>query len=146
MLFIKEIGMRQKGVELLGHISIILDPRMDRKKLHELKDILFLSISACLCVCDTWEDIHEFAEIQEEWLRNYIRLAHGIPSADTIARVFSLIDPEQFETAFRNFGYFHFIKWKKVKLLLLMESESEAATVTARLLSIWLERLSQKLV
>lgn len=108
--------MKQQGVGLLGHISIISDPRMDRKKLHELTDILFLSISACLCGCDTWEDIHEFAEIQEGWLRNYIRLEHGIPSADTIARVFSLIDPEQFETAFRNW-VFSFYKVEEGKII-----------------------------
>lgn len=94
--------MKQKEIELLGHLSIIRDPRLDRKKRHKLGDILFLSVCACLCGCDTWEDIHEFAEIQEEWLRGYIELPHGIPSADTIARVFSLIDPNQFETAFRN--------------------------------------------
>src|SRR5690554_2166814 len=87
---------------LLGYISIIEDPRLERKKLHQLTDILFLSISACFCGCDTWEDIHDFARIQEEWLKKYIVLEHGIPSADTIARVFSLIDPDQFETAFRN--------------------------------------------
>lgn len=87
---------------LLGYISIIEDPRLERKKLHQLTDILFLSISACFCGCDTWEDIHDFAETQEEWLKKYIVLEHGIPSADTIARVFSLLDPNQFETAFRN--------------------------------------------
>lgn len=97
--------MKQKEIELLGHISIIRDPRIDRKKLHKLTDILFLSICACLCGCDTWEDIYEFAEIQEEWLRGYIALANGIPSPDTIARVFSLIDPNQFEKAFRNWVF-----------------------------------------
>lgn len=34
----------------------------------------------------------------------YIDLANGIPSEDTIARVFSLIYPEKFELAFRRRG------------------------------------------
>lgn len=88
--------------ELLGYLSIIQDPRLDRKKLHQLTDILFIAVCASLCGCDTWEDIHFFAEIREDWLRNYIDLASGIPSVDTIARVFSLINPDEFETAFRN--------------------------------------------
>lgn len=88
--------------ELLGYLTIIKDPRLDRQKLHQLTDILFIVICASLCGCDTWEDIHLFAEIREKWLRNYIELANGLPSSDTIARVFSLIDPAEFETAFRN--------------------------------------------
>lgn len=88
--------------ELLGYLSIIQDPRLERKKLHQLTDILFIAVSASLCGCDTWEDIHLFATIREEWLKQYIPLANGIPSVDTIARVFSLIAPDEFETAFRN--------------------------------------------
>lgn len=57
---------------------------------------------ASLCGCDTWEDIYLFAITREQWLRQYIKLTNGIPSVDTIARVFSLIDPNEFEAAFRN--------------------------------------------
>ena len=88
--------------ELLGYLSIIKDPRLDRKKLHNLGDILFIAICASLCGCDTWEDIYLFAEIRLDWLKRYITLANGLPSVDTIARVFSLIDPDEFELAFRN--------------------------------------------
>lgn len=94
--------MKQADVELLGYLSIVRDPRLDRKKLHRLSDILFLSVCAGLCGCDTWEDIYDFAVIRESWLKQYILLPHGIPSPDTIARVFSLLDPTEFETAFRN--------------------------------------------
>lgn len=94
--------MESERTELIGYLSIIRDPRLDRKKQHQLTDILFISVCACLCGCDTWEDIHEYAEIRENWLKNYIELSNGIPSVDTIARVFSLIDPDEFETAFRN--------------------------------------------
>lgn len=94
--------MEESQPELLGYLSIIKDPRLDRKKLHQLTDILFIAICASFCGCDTWEDIHLFAVIREKWLKRYIELRNGIPSVDTIARVFSLIDPNEFETAFRN--------------------------------------------
>lgn len=94
--------MKVKGTGLVGYLSIIEDPRLERRKLHQLTDILFLSLCACLCGCDTWEDIYLFGQLREAWLKNYIPLVNGIPSPDTIARVFSLIDPNQFETAFRN--------------------------------------------
>lgn len=107
---------QQKEPEVLGYLSIIQDPRLDRRKLHKLMDILFLSVCACLCGCDTWADIHEFAGIQEEWLKRYIELGNGIPSADTIARVFSLINPDEFETAFRNW-VFSFYKVEEGKII-----------------------------
>lgn len=94
--------MEDNKSELLGYLSIIRDPRLERQKLHQLTDILFIAICASLCGCDTWEEIHLYAVTRESWLRQYIRLENGIPSPDTIARVFSLIDPGEFETAFRN--------------------------------------------
>lgn len=94
--------MDRTDTELLGYLSIIQDPRLDRKKLHKLTEILFMSVCASLCGCDTWEDIYLFATTREQWLRQYLGLVNGIPSVDTIARVFSLIDPAEFETAFRN--------------------------------------------
>lgn len=97
-----ELRMKGSNAELLNYLSIIQDPRLERKKLHHLTDILFIAVCASLCGCDTWEDIHLFATIRAEWLCQYIELSNGIPSVDTIARVFSLIDPNEFETAFRN--------------------------------------------
>lgn len=94
--------MEQSNTELLGYLSVINDPRLDRKKLHQLTDVLFLAVCASLCGCDTREDIHEFGEIRQAWLKQYIPLANGIASSDTIARVFSLIDPHEFERAFRQ--------------------------------------------
>ena len=94
--------MEQQPTELLGYLSIIRDPLLDRKKLHQLTDVLFLSVCASLCGCDTWEDIYEFGEVREAWLRQYVALVNGIPSPDTIARIFSLIDPAEFEAAFRK--------------------------------------------
>lgn len=94
--------MKEQEIEFLSYFSIIQDPRIDRHKRHLLSDILFITICACLCGCDTWTDIYLFAEIREDWLRQYIALPNGLPSVDTIARVFSLLSPKEFETAFRN--------------------------------------------
>ena len=94
--------MDEKQGELLGYLSIIQGPRIERKKLHQLTDILFIGVCASLCGCDTWEDIHLFVCTRSDWLRQYVELPNGIPSVDTIARVFSLIAPDEFETAFRN--------------------------------------------
>jgi len=77
--------MTPNKTELVGYLSIIKDPRLDRKKLHQLTDILFIAVCASLCGCDTWEDIHLFAEIREEWLKQYVPLSNGIPSAQNLS-------------------------------------------------------------
>jgi predicted transposase YbfD/YdcC len=93
--------MDEEKKNLLGYLSIVPDPRLNRKKLHLLSDILFISVCASICGCDTWTDIYLFASEHKDWLQQYIPLKNGIPSVDTIARVFSLIDPDKFELAFR---------------------------------------------
>ena len=47
-----------------------------------------------------WVAIEKFANIKRIWFEQYLSLENGIPSHDTLGRVFSLIDPEQFQTNF----------------------------------------------
>ena len=37
-----------------------------------------------------------YAKAKQEWLRGYIRLENGIPSADTFARVFQRLNVKEF--------------------------------------------------
>ena len=85
---------------IMEHFGNIPDPRIDRKKLHKLGDIIFITIGAVICGCDTWEDIEEWAEIRQGWLSTLLELPNGIPSHDTINRVFSLIDPQALQQSF----------------------------------------------
>jgi predicted transposase YbfD/YdcC len=85
---------------IMEHFGNIPDPRIERKKLHKLQDIIFITIAATICDIDTWEDIEEWAEIREDWLKTILELPNGIPSHDTINRVFSLIDPHAFQECF----------------------------------------------
>ncbi len=63
--------MKAATPELLSYLSIIQDPRLERKKLHKLTDILFITVCASLCGCDTWEDIYDFACVKAQWLCQY---------------------------------------------------------------------------
>ena len=85
---------------IMEYFGKIPDPRIDRKKLHLLHDIIFITLGAVICGSDTWEDIEEWAEIREDWLSTILELPNGIPSHDTINRVFSLIDPLVFQQCF----------------------------------------------
>jgi predicted transposase YbfD/YdcC len=85
------------------HFAMLDDPRVDRTKRHELTDIVIIAILAVICGSDGWDDIVDFAEVRETWLRTFLKLPAGLPSADTFRRVFSALDPKQFGQCFASF-------------------------------------------
>lgn len=87
-------------VGLVECMSSVEDPRVERTKAHNLEDILVLSVLAVLCGADGWEDIELFGKIRQQWLRKFIGLKNGVPSHDTISRVFRMIKPTSFHDAF----------------------------------------------
>jgi predicted transposase YbfD/YdcC len=82
------------------HFKSIKDPRIDRKKLHSLHDIISLVVIGIICGADSWDAIEEFGKAKKEFLSTFLTLQNGIPSHDTINRVFSSINPKKFELAF----------------------------------------------
>lgn len=72
------------------------DPRLHRKRLHSLPDILLLTICAVICGADDWVSIAAFGQEKLPWLRRIGVFANGIPSHDTLGRVFSLLSPDKF--------------------------------------------------
>jgi predicted transposase YbfD/YdcC len=87
-------------ITIVEHFSNINDPRIERRKLHKLIDIITISICAVICGADTWEDIELFGSSKHEWFKQFLELPNGIPSHDTFARVFARINPEQFQKSF----------------------------------------------
>jgi predicted transposase YbfD/YdcC len=82
--------------EVLKFLGAIPDPRIDRCKKHSLESILFLTLVGMLCGADNAREIEEFGDANEDWIRKYVELEGGVPSHDTITRVFSLIDKNAF--------------------------------------------------
>ena len=84
-----------KRRSLISHLERIPDPRSKRVS-HALTDILAISLSATLSGAESFDAVHQFAVDQEEWLRTFLPLSNGIPSADTIWRVHQLLNPKVF--------------------------------------------------
>jgi predicted transposase YbfD/YdcC len=78
------------------------DPRAANAR-HELLEVLFIALAAVLCGAESCADMEEFGQAKEGLLRQILRLEHGVPSHDTFSRVFRLLDPREFERAFRRF-------------------------------------------
>ena len=87
-------------LDLIPVIREIEDPRMDRTRLHNLVDILVISICAVLCGAESFEDMAFFGECKEGWFGTFLELPNGIPSHDTFGRVFAALEPKKFLNAF----------------------------------------------
>lgn len=87
---------------IADHFSSLKDPRIDRTKHHKLIDIITIAICAVICGAESWVGIEEYGNAKDGWLKQFLELPNGIPSHDTFARVFSLIDPQEFQECFLN--------------------------------------------
>src|SRR4029079_12739848 len=85
---------------LLRLFEGVQDPRMNRTRRHSLVDVLFLTLCAVLSGADGWTEVQLFGKSRLEWLRQYVPLVNGIPSHDTLGRIFARLKPEQLECCF----------------------------------------------
>jgi len=90
----------KKNNKLMSIFGSIEDPRSHINQLHNLTDILLIGIISVICGAETWKQMVEFANSKEDFLKGFLELPNGIPSEDTINRVFSSIDSSQFEHCF----------------------------------------------
>lgn len=76
------------------------DPRREHLRMHSLWDIVGLVLCASICGCDTVVEIEQYGLKKIDFLKTFLSLDHGIPSHDTIGRVFARLDLVQFRKGF----------------------------------------------
>ena len=84
------------------HFRSLTDPRAEHTIKHCLIDIVMITICAVICGADNWVDIENYGHAKREWLQQFLELPHGIPSHDTLMRVFARLKPEQLQQCFLN--------------------------------------------
>jgi hypothetical protein len=92
--------MERKPRTLLAHFENLPDPRLDRTKKHRLLDILVVAICAVIGGADSWPAVVTFGNAKLDWFRRFLELPNGIPSHDTFARVFALLNPQKVQECF----------------------------------------------
>ncbi len=78
------------------------DPRHQNSIDHLLIDILTLTICAVICGADSWIDVQNYGLAKQEYLQTFLTLPNGIPSHDTIERLFARLHPTQLQQCFLN--------------------------------------------
>src|SRR4051812_23727102 len=85
---------------LTEHFSIIIDPRVNRTRDHELIDVLVIGLCCVICGGESFYDMEHFGNAKLEWFKTFLKLPNGIPSHDTFNRLFCALDPSQFLECF----------------------------------------------
>lgn len=100
----EKTGPGASKIPFLMNFSDLKDPRRTTKGnfQHLLSDILLLTISAMLCGVNDWPSVITFGESQLEWLKKFGNFSNGIPSQDTLERVFAALSPKSFNKCFMN--------------------------------------------
>lgn len=88
--------------ELLEWMEYLEDVRDERKVRHKLKDILVIVLFATLSNVDEWVEMEYWATFHQKYLKNYIELEYGIPSHDTLCRVFGMISPDVLQQLYQK--------------------------------------------
>jgi len=80
----------------------ISDPRQAWKVKHKLIEIIILVIAAVTAECEAWYQIAHWCSKKAEFLKEKLKLelANGVPSHDTMERVFQLMKPSELESRF----------------------------------------------
>jgi predicted transposase YbfD/YdcC len=85
--------------QTFGHL---VDPRMNRTKLHPLVNILTISLCAIISGCDDFCTIEEYGKTKQTWFEEFLDMPHGIPSHDTFNDVLNRLNPSAFAQAFTD--------------------------------------------
>lgn len=99
--------MAKPPIALGKHLRRVKDPRINRCKRHLLIDIITIAVCAVIGGADKWIDIAAFGRRRQEWFESFLELPNGIPSHDTLERVFDRLDPLTLQQAL--LGWLHSI-------------------------------------
>lgn len=92
-----------KDTHLIRILEEIPDPRGASPNFsYSLPTILFTCLSTTLCGADDWEEMATLGENLEEWIGKFVDTSQGMPSAFTLERVISLIEPAALEKMLRE--------------------------------------------
>jgi len=111
----KNYLLKKLGINSIEEIDIILlkrlkealkkltDSRQSEKAIYKLWDVIMCVILANFSNVYSWDDIHDFVIEKYDWLRSFLKMTGGIPSAKTYERIFSIIDYKQLEEILNEF-------------------------------------------
>ena len=99
---VNEINV-EKIKELKVKTMNLKDERQKRKTTYKIWDIVVVTILAVLADCNEWQEIVDYAEEEKDFLKSFLKLTGGIPSAKTYERVISMVNSNELNNIFVEF-------------------------------------------
>jgi len=102
MVFRGQLMSNPQTRPLTEYFSKLPDRRIQLRCRHEFMDIILIVLCGTIGGADDFVSIAEFAKAKEKWLRERLglKLPEGIPSHDTLNRVFATIRAKEFHDCF----------------------------------------------
>ena len=88
------------GLGFLDHMRAVPDHRVPGMVTYPLDEILLATLVGIVCGADDWEGIEEVAKGALDWLRRFLPFVNGIPTAQTLRKVFRLLDTQALAKGF----------------------------------------------
>lgn len=85
---------------IMSYFCDLEDPRSGHNISHPLLNIITIAILGMICGADGWVDIERYGQAKRDWLSTFLDMTKGVPSHDTFGRVFSWLNPDQFQACF----------------------------------------------
>lgn len=87
---------------LLVAFGDLPDPRKERNQHYPLIDIIAVVVMGVICDADDFVAVYRWANHRREWLKSVGLCLNGVPSHDTMNRVFRFLDSEKFQACFMS--------------------------------------------
>lgn len=88
--------------DIISHFAELEDPRSPINQEHKFTDVLVIAICAAICGADDWVSVEQFGQAKANWFATFLELPDGIPSHDTLWRIFRRLDADQFQSCFER--------------------------------------------
>jgi predicted transposase YbfD/YdcC len=94
--------MTTSALSVARFFTRLRDPRRRHLRRHLLLDLVVLTLCAVIAGANDWQQVAAFGRARRAWLETFLALPNGIPSHDTLERVFDRLDPCAFQACFRQ--------------------------------------------
>lgn len=84
----------------LDHMRIVPDHRIAGMVTYPLDEVLLATLVGVVCGADDWDGVEEVATGALDWLRGFLPFSNGIPTAQTLRKVFRLLDTQALQRGF----------------------------------------------
>ena len=85
----------------------IEDPRMNRKKVHKMETIIYISIAAVICGAQSWNEIEEFGNSKIAFFKSRIPGLEFIPSHSYCRNSIGMVPASCLSCSFRRLDTCH---------------------------------------